>query len=205
MDNLRDQQFCTMLCELEQPVVVLFTGIALKVEVPPGMVWARSQQTVCKQLANSQQVVSKHFFNLTSNRLVGFMKLISVILVSGSGSEPSISAGRTVELLHTNGSRICSLPDLPFYREHHTQTGLTACGGGGDDASKTSCHTLSSTASWEQSHNLAQARGGHSAWRSPQGVMLIGGPDDSDADITTEILTENGDTIPGFNLDYSTR
>ena len=38
MDNLRDQQFCTMLCELEQPVVVLFTGIALKVEVPPGMV-----------------------------------------------------------------------------------------------------------------------------------------------------------------------
>ena len=38
MDNLRGQQFCTMLCELEQPVVVLFTGIALKVEVPPGMV-----------------------------------------------------------------------------------------------------------------------------------------------------------------------
>ena len=38
MDNLRDQQFCTLLCELERPVVVLFTGIALEVEVPPGMV-----------------------------------------------------------------------------------------------------------------------------------------------------------------------
>ena len=39
MDNLRDQQFCTLLCELELVVVVLFTGNALEVEVPPGMVW----------------------------------------------------------------------------------------------------------------------------------------------------------------------
>ena len=38
MDNLRDQQFCTLLCELERPAVVLFTGNALEVEVPPGMV-----------------------------------------------------------------------------------------------------------------------------------------------------------------------
>ena len=47
MDNLRDQQFCTLLCELEQPVVVLFTGNALEVEVPPGMVcsgsWGRGR------------------------------------------------------------------------------------------------------------------------------------------------------------------
>ena len=40
MDNLRDQQFCTPLCELERLVVVLFTGNALEVEVPPGMVWS---------------------------------------------------------------------------------------------------------------------------------------------------------------------
>ena len=38
MDNLRDQQFCTLMCELERLVVVLFTGLALEVEVPPGMV-----------------------------------------------------------------------------------------------------------------------------------------------------------------------
>ena len=40
MDNLRDQQFCVLLCELERLVVVLFTGNAIEVEVPPGMVWA---------------------------------------------------------------------------------------------------------------------------------------------------------------------
>ena len=38
INNLRDQQFGTLLCELEWPVVVLFTGNALEVEVPPGMV-----------------------------------------------------------------------------------------------------------------------------------------------------------------------
>ena len=42
MDNLRDQQFCVLLCELERLVVVLFTGNALEVEVPPGMVWRES-------------------------------------------------------------------------------------------------------------------------------------------------------------------
>ena len=40
MDNLMDQQFCTLLCELERLVVVVFTGNAIEVEVPPGMVCA---------------------------------------------------------------------------------------------------------------------------------------------------------------------
>ena len=34
----RDQHFCTPLCEFGQLVMVLFTGLALEVEVPPGMV-----------------------------------------------------------------------------------------------------------------------------------------------------------------------
>ena len=50
INNLRDQQFCTLLCELERLVVVLFTGNALEVEVPPGMVcqvnvWVTTNQT----------------------------------------------------------------------------------------------------------------------------------------------------------------
>ena len=43
LDNFRDQQFCNLLCELERVMMVLFTGNALEVEVPPGMVWARSR------------------------------------------------------------------------------------------------------------------------------------------------------------------
>ena len=48
MDNLRDQQFCTLLCELERLVTVLFTGIALEVEVPPGMVCSTVQNSTVK-------------------------------------------------------------------------------------------------------------------------------------------------------------
>ena len=42
INNLRDQQFCTLLCELEWLVVVFFTGNALQVEVLPGMVCSES-------------------------------------------------------------------------------------------------------------------------------------------------------------------
>ena len=130
------------------------------------------------------------------------MTNISVILVSGGG--PSSSAATNVELLHTNGSRICSLPDFPYGRDAHTQTGVTACGGGGSD-SPTTCHTLSSTGSWEVSHNLSLGRVHHSAWDSPQGTVLLGGEVTNSALTTSEILLESGDTTPGFNLDDKIR
>ena len=109
-----------------------------------------------------------------------------------------------MELLYTNGSRLCSLPDLPYTRYHHSQTRLTACGGWGDDASKTTCHTLSTTGSWEQTHSLSMWRREHSAWASPQGTILLGGWD-SGTYTTSEILLENGETAPGFNLNYDIR
>ena len=133
------------------------------------------------------------------------MKLItilSVILVSGGDGDST-----SVELLYINGSRICSLPDLPSSRVLHTQTGVTACGGLDGTPASTTCHTLSSTGSWELSHNLDQSRQEHCAWASPQGIRLIGGRD-SGAQGTSEILLENGDTSPGFNypkLYYVTR
>ena len=126
---------------------------------------------------------------------------ISVVLVSGGSNDDSSLT--SVELLHTNGSRICSLPDLPSLRRRHSQTGVTACGGVDSPANAT-CDTLSATGSWIQSHNLAQDRRYHSAWRSPQGIILIGGRD-SGAGTTSVILLESGDTNPGFNLIDKTR
>ena len=65
---------------------------------------------------------------------------------------------------------------------------------------RTSCVTLSSE--WEKTHTLAEKRSKHNAWSSPRGIILLGG---DYAITTTEILTENGDTIPGFTLDYEIR
>ena len=122
------------------------------------------------------------------------MTNILVIMVSGGADRVSVSrdpekkTSHSVELIHTNGTRLCSLPDLPTDTYRHSQTGLTLCGG---DYSPRSCHTFYfSTGSWEESHKLAMDRTGHSAWRSPQGILLIGG-------YSSEILTESGDTTPG--------
>ena len=56
------------------------------------------------------------------------------------------------ELVDTNGTNICSLPDLPSGRYDHTQDGLTLCGGyhglGGS-----SCQTFS-TGSWIKSFTI---------------------------------------------------
>ena len=118
-----------------------------------------------------------------------------VMVTGGSGRDVYLDS---VELLHINGSRSCSLPPMPKPRTRHTQSGLIACGGYGEGIG-TSCVTLSSD--WEKTHTLRKTRYFHSAWSSPRGVMLIGG----EGDTTTEILKENGDTIPGFTLDYETR
>ena len=132
------------------------------------------------------------------------MTNILVILVSGGYS--SSGALSSVELLQTNGSYHCSLPNLPSYRYSHTQTGFTLCGGW-DSAppwiSRTSCLTLTTSGSWEESYNLTIERDSHCAWASPQGIMLLGGWDTSSL-TTTEILLEDGVTTSGFSLDYMT-
>ena len=50
------------------------------------------------------------------------------ILVTG-GNNGNNDAGGTAELLHSNGSSWCSLPDLPDMRAHHTQAHLLRVAG----------------------------------------------------------------------------
>ena len=123
-----------------------------------------------------------------------------MILVTGGF--PNHVATLSVELVHTNGSRICSLPSLKYHTRLATQTGLTMCGGDWDPC-RTSCHTLTSSGSWEETH-LTQPRTAHTAWGSPQGIILLGGWH-SGTGTTSEILTESGETTPGFNLNYDSR
>ena len=108
----------------------------------------------------------------------------------------------SVELLTMEGSWICQLPPMPEPRIRHTQSGRIICGGW-DPAARKSCITFfSGGEDWVKTHNLTQDRRYHSAWESPQGVMLMGGLDHQ---TTTEILTGDGDTNPGFSLDYRTK
>ena len=129
--------------------------------------------------------------------LVNFL----VLLVTGgysTGSDGTYIGSRTsVELLSSDGTRLCSLPNLPAERYQHSQTGLVACGGGKRRSSEvTSCVTFAG-GRWKRTHTLGQKRHSHTAWASPRGVLLMGG---KYSRRTTELLTDNGHTTPSFNL-----
>ena len=125
-----------------------------------------------------------------------FINNISVVMVTGGSDLAS------VELLSTNGTRLCALPSLPDLRVWHTQSGLVTCGGEGNQPP--SCLTISG-GHWKKTHSLRPRYGryGHTAWASPQGVLLMGG--DYDSYTTTELLNDDGSTTASFNLDNQRR
>ena len=123
-----------------------------------------------------------------------FVIFVSVLMVTGSL--------QTVDLLDTSGSLLCTLQDLPERRYQNSQSGLISCGGAGYSAGH-SCVTFSG-GNWQETHTLGTARRHHASWASPEGVLLLGGWD-SGARTTTELLTDDGGSTPGFDLDYDTR
>ena len=122
-----------------------------------------------------------------------------LVLVTGGRGEGGVL--NSTELLNMDGTWNCHMPAMPKPRYAHTQTGPVVCGGRGGDKS---CITfIRGDVNWEETHTLAEERQQHSAWDSPQGIVLIGGSS-SRAETTSEILLENGDSNPGFSLDYDT-
>ena len=116
----------------------------------------------------------------------------AIIVSGGDGAEKS------VEVLNSDGTPWCSLPDLPDDHWYHTQTGLLACGGEDTDAS---CIKFSG-GKWKPSHKLKEERDAHSSWASPAGTVLMGG---SFSGKTTEVLDDTtGVSIMHFSLKYET-
>ena len=141
------------------------------------------------------------------------VRLESAIIVSGGYDgydDGSLSGpGRSVEILRENGSYWCSLPDFPHARYSHTQSGLEACGGIGScdtgECLVSTCMSFSS-GEWRTSHKLQmEGRYGHSAWQSQQGLMLLGGQGGffSDSETTSEILLEDGQSLPFFLMNFT--
>ena len=122
---------------------------------------------------------------------------ISAIIVSG-GSTPDYHDGNSVEILRSDGTPWCSLPELPFHTHTHTQSGLIACGG---SSNRQSCVTFKDGV-WTTSHSLREERREHSAWASPAGVVLLGGAN-SDPSISSELLSDStGTSSVYFPLKY---
>ena len=127
---------------------------------------------------------------------------ISAIIVSG-GSTPDYHDGNSVEILRSDGTPWCSLPELPFDSQgisSHTQSGLIACGGSSNN--RQSCVTFKDGV-WTTSHSLREDRWEHSAWASPAGVVLLGGAN-SDPSTSSELLSDStGTSSVYFPLKYA--
>ena len=112
------------------------------------------------------------------------------ILVTGGRDRLS-----RVHALYLNGTFKCTLPDLPYPRQYHTQTGLTACGGSrglfNDENTGRDCITFTK-GSWVQSHNLTNNRYGSTAWKSPLGIILMGGFGGQGVGKNAELVTTPG-------------
>ena len=119
------------------------------------------------------------------------MNTISVVMVTG-GSTASAQPS-SVELLFTNGTRLCSLPDLPEARKLHSQSGDILCGGEDEESS---CVTFSGS-SWTRTHTLATPRSGHISWASPIGVLLMGHHQLPQATTASWLTDVGGDSAAG--------
>ena len=54
---------------------------------------------------------------------------------------------------------------------------------------------------WIQSNTLKQHRYYHTSWTSPMGIVLMGG---QTSGTTTELLTDDGQSVELFSLKYDT-
>ena len=109
----------------------------------------------------------------------------------------------SAEVISTNGTSICGLPQMSISKYRHTQSGLTACGGYG---SERNCIKFQSGSWTTLTDNLVYMRYDHSSWVTPdEGILLIGGHDDPfNGHDETEIVYQNGTNIRFYDLKYPT-
>jgi len=122
---------------------------------------------------------------------------LAILVTGGDG------AYRDAEILFTNGTSLCSLPDMPQLKEWHTQSGLTTCGGYLSNINDALSCLKFVAGSWTTlTDSLLYPRFDHSSWVTPNGdIILIGGYESPN---TTEIVYQNGTSIRSFDLMYET-
>ena len=118
-------------------------------------------------------------------------------MTGGYGTDTS------AEVLFTNGSSICELPQMSQSKYDHSQSGLIAFGGSYEIDTMRSCIKFEDGSWTTLTDNLVELRTRHSSWINPDGdILLIGGAYSKN---TTEIVYQNGTSIRSFDLKYETR
>ena len=108
------------------------------------------------------------------------------------------STHKSVEAITTDGTPLCTLPDLPDNRYHQTMDDHILCGGGGGSTS-TSCLRYGAGEWTKYRNDLKFERYHHVSWHRQDGtVMLIGGGGSKN---TSEVVSSSGHQ-KGFNVQH---
>ena len=139
-----------------------------------------------------RKVKTKFFFQL----FFTLFYIVAAILVVGGGS-----THKSVEAITTDGTPLCTLPDLPDNRASHTVDNHILCGGGGG-STQTSCLRYVAGKWTNQRNDLKFERSWHVSWRRQDGnVMLFGGHKSKN---TSEVVSSSGHQ-KGFNLKHEVK
>ena len=142
----------------------------------------------------------------TSTGTVTTTYATKAIIITGGKTRYGSKDETIVQLLNENGTYVCNLPKLPENRFGHTQNGLVLCGGGNYSYSIATCLRFEN-GSWIESYNLNAPRYLQSSWTSPLGVMLLGGKfidENFNSSATSELLNEDEQSVPSFDMHYRT-
>ena len=105
---------------------------------------------------------------------------------------------KSVEAITTDGTPLCTLPDLPEKRYAHTMDNHIMCGGS---------HTQSSclhyvAGKWTKYRNdLKIKRHYHVSWRRQDGEVILMGGGGANSKKTSEVVSSSGHQ-KGFNLQH---
>ena len=113
-----------------------------------------------------------------------------------------------MEVLGIDGLPLCRSPNLPEEREGHSLTGSRnsgyfLCGGGNGPQGSADCWKLNPVdGKWRKNVETTRFFKFHSSFLSKKGLLLMGG---TSSPYSTEILQENGNFVPSFNLTSPSR
>ena len=124
------------------------------------------------------------------------------MLIAGGEDADQIHLS-SVEMFNIKKSKTCSLPNLTVERNAASSSGLTVCGGSGNDLSSSiTCETLGysdGVFKWSETYTLQHKREFHNMWTAPSGKIFVIGGSRSQSMDNTEILS-NPISKPGFSL-----
>jgi len=106
------------------------------------------------------------------------------------------------EVLHSNGTSMCTLPPMPDIKWAHSQSAFTACGGA---VSSKTCYTFRE-GRWETLNDqLELLPHEHSSWMNENGdILLMGGLHGGYPVSRTELVFKNGSNVRSFDAKYLT-